>query len=56
MQSALGRMARNNSGDYEEIWSLVEIIAEADGKIANQEIEALQKIKAAMDLEFAAAV
>lgn len=55
MQSALGRMARSKSGDYGEVWSLVEIIAEADGKIANQEIEALHKIKAAMDLEFAAA-
>ncbi|MFT3672046.1 helix-turn-helix transcriptional regulator [Aestuariivirga sp.] len=55
MKAAIARMAKTgNSGDYEEVWSLVEIICEADGKVKPEEIEALREIRAAMDEEFAA--
>lgn len=56
MQAAIARMAKTgNSGDYDEVWSLVEIVAESDGKIKPEELEALRSIRAAMDVEFLAA-
>lgn len=55
MHAAISRMARSNSDSYDEVWSLVEIIAEADGKIAPAELEALRSIRSAMDAEYTAA-
>lgn len=53
MKAAIARMAKTgHSGDYEEVWSLVEIICEADGKIKPEEMVALQQIRTAMDEEF----
>jgi hypothetical protein len=52
MQAAIRRMAGMGASGYHEVWSLVEIVAEADGELTPQELTALRNIKAAMDWDF----
>jgi tellurite resistance protein len=52
MQAAIRRMAGMGASGYHDVWSLVEIVAEADGALSPQETSALRNIKAAMDWEF----
>jgi tellurite resistance protein len=53
MTAAVSRMAMTGfSGNYDEIWSLVEIVAESDGKLDPREIVTLDKIKEAIAAEF----
>ncbi len=52
MQAAIRRMAGMGASGYHEVWSLVEIVAEADGDLSPQELTALRNIKAAMDWDF----